>query len=264
MSSTLDDITYLARTEHRIPTLVELAVRPRSRTELCELGDVSSSTMRRTLREFEDRNWVRRNDYKYETTELGASIASATADLIERIEAVRQVRGVWDCLPGDADGFSLEHCTDSKVTVAESDDPYRPVERFQTLLEESDTLRAVGFELAIFEPCKESLCQQAKDGMQIDLIVPPHVADYIRRHCSELVSDTLGTGNLTLRLHNNLPDYGVCIFDERISIRGYDSDGVTLRVILDTDNPDAIDWAESVYDTYYREKPMVPLKPAED
>lgn len=52
--SPIDDIAYLTRSEHRTPTLVALTERPRSRSELCELAGVSSSTIRRTLDEFED------------------------------------------------------------------------------------------------------------------------------------------------------------------------------------------------------------------
>lgn len=64
----LEDIAYLARSEHRVPTLVALTVRPRSRSELWEMAGVSSSTIRRTLTEFENRGWVRKEGYKYEAT----------------------------------------------------------------------------------------------------------------------------------------------------------------------------------------------------
>jgi predicted transcriptional regulator len=69
--SPIDDIAYLARSDHRIATLVALTTRPRSRSELCELTGVSSSTVRRTLGEFEDRNWTRKQGYQYTATRLG-------------------------------------------------------------------------------------------------------------------------------------------------------------------------------------------------
>lgn len=258
--SPIDDIAYLSRSEHRVPTLAALTVRPRSRSELWELTGVSSSTIRRTLREFEDRNWIRRNDYQYEATELGASVASAMVELIERIETEQKVRDVWDCLPGDDSGFSIDMCTDAVVTVADSEGPYRPVDRFLTLLEGTERLRAVGFEVAILDPCKEELCRRVVDGMEAELIAPPRLAEYIRSHCPQLVAESLDSGNLTLRLHDDLPHFGVCLFDDRISIRGYDPDGVTLRVLVDTDNPEAREWAESIYASYQRQTPTIPLE----
>jgi hypothetical protein len=46
--SLIDDIAYLVRSEHRVTTLIDLTVRPRSRSELWEAAGVSSSTIRRT------------------------------------------------------------------------------------------------------------------------------------------------------------------------------------------------------------------------
>lgn len=262
MGSPLDDIAYLVRSEHRTPTLVALTVRPRSRSELWELTQVSSSTIRRTLREFEDRNWITRNEYQYEATELGASVAAAMVELIERIETEQQVRDVWESLPGEEDDFSIDLCAGATVTVADSDRPYRPVDRFLSLLDETDSFRAVGFEVAILEPCKENLCRRVTEGMEAEIIAPPHVAEYIRSHCPDLIAESLETGNLTLRLHDDLPHFGVCLFDDRISIRGYDADSGALRVLLDTDSADARDWAESIFTTYQRRTPTIPLETA--
>jgi len=59
-NSPLDDIEFLARSDHRVTALDALATRPQSRTDLRELTGVSRSTVGRTLREFEARRWIRR------------------------------------------------------------------------------------------------------------------------------------------------------------------------------------------------------------
>ena len=258
--SPIDDIGYLTRSEHRVHALVALTVRPRSRSELWEMTGVSSSTIRRTLSEFEDRNWIRRDGYRYETTQLGAFIASAMAELIEQFETERTLRDVWQWLPGEESGFTLEMCSDAVVTVAEADDPYRPVNRFLSLVRETDQFRFVGFDLALLEPCKDEFCQRVIDGMQTEIIDPPSVAKYIRSTYPELSSRTLESGNLTIRLHDDLPSYGIGIFDDHIAICGYDSDSVTVRVLLDTDAPEAREWAESIYESYRRKTPTIPLE----
>ncbi len=258
--SPIDDIGYLARSEHRAPALVALTVRPRSRSELWEMTGVSSSTIRRTLSEFEDRNWIRRNDYRYETTQLGAFIASAMAELIERFETERKLRGVWEWLPGEESGFAVEMCTEATVTVADADDPYRPVNRFKSLLRETGRFRFAGFDVALLEPCKDELCQRIVDGMQAEIIDPPRVAKYIRNTCPELFAEALASGNLTVQLHDDLPSYGVGIFDDRVAVSGYDPDSVTVRVLVDTDAPEAREWAESVYESYRRQTPTISLE----
>ena len=256
----IEDIAYLARSEHRVPTLAAVAVRPRSRSELVELTGVSSSTIRRTLREYENRNWIRRTEYQYEATALGTSVATAMVDLIERLESQQKLREVWEWLPGEESGFTLDMCAEATVSIASSDDPYQPVNRFLDLLEETEEFRLIGFDVAMLEPCKEELCSQIVDGMDAEIINPPRVAEYIRTNCSELFTESLESGNLTMRLHDDLPPFAVCIFDSRIAICGYDADSVTVRVLVDTEAPLAREWAESIYDQYLRKTPTVSLE----
>ena len=260
----IDDIAYLARSEHRTPTLVALTDRPRSRSELCESTGVSSSTIRRTLREFEDRNWIRRNEYRYETTQLGAFVASAMAELIERVELEQELRDVWQWLPGDESGFAVEMCSDAVVTVAEMDNPYAPVNRFLTLIRQTDKFRFVGIDIAIFEPNRDELCQRVIDGTRTEIIHPPSVATYYRSNYPELLSETLASGNLTIWLHDDLPPYGVGIFDHRIAVCGHDPDTQTIRVLLDTDSEEAREWAEAEYAFYRDETSTVPLETITD
>lgn len=239
--------------------LAALTVRPRSRSELSELTAVSSSTVRRTLREFEDRNWIRRNEYQYETTALGASVASAMVDLIDRIETQQQLRDVWKWLPGEEHGFSIDMCAEATVTIADGDGPYRPVNRFRALLDEANQFRLLGFDIAMLELCKDDLCERIIGGMEAEIINQPRVADYIRNNCPEPFSRSLESGNLTIRLHDNLPHFGLCLMEDRMAITGYDNDAVTVRVLVDTDRSAAKEWAESMYAPYLRETPTISL-----
>ncbi|MFW6448575.1 MAG: helix-turn-helix transcriptional regulator, partial [Halobacteriota archaeon] len=199
MSSPIDDIAYIARSDHRAPTLIALSVRSRSRSELWEMAGVSASTIRRTLREFEDRGWITREGYQYEATQLGRFVATAFADLIDRVETEQQLRTVWSYLPDEDSGFSIDFCTDATVTVADADDPYRPINRFLSLLEEASQFRFAGFDVALLEPCKNELCERIVEGMETELINPPRVAQYIRRNCPEQFSSALESGNLDVR-----------------------------------------------------------------
>lgn len=258
--SSLDDIAYLTRAKHRVPTLIALTVRPRSRAELWEMTGVSSSTIRRMLSEFEDRHWIYRNGYQYEATQLGAYVASAMADLIERVETERKLRDVWQWLPDEEDGFTIDMCADAVVTVADADDPYRPVNRFTSLFQDTDRFRFAGFDVALLEPSKDELCQRIIDGMHTEIIDPPRVARYMRSTCPGLFSETFESGNLTVWLHNELPSYGIGIFDHRIVISGYDPDSVMVRVLVDTDAVEAREWAESMYESYRRQTPTISLE----
>jgi len=256
----IDDIAYLARSEHRGPTLIALTVRPRSRSELWEMTGVSESTIRRTLSEFEDRDWVSRDGYQYEVTQLGAFIASAMAELIDRVETERKLRDVWHLLPDEETGFTIEMCSDATVTVADPEDPSGPINRFCSLIEESEQLRFTGFDVAMLDACKNELCARIVDGMETELINPPRVANYIRSNCPDLFSEALESGNLDVRLHDELPPFGVSILDDRVAITGYDREGVTVRVLIDTEGPGAREWAESIFTSHRRTTPILPIE----
>lgn len=260
MGSSIEDIAFLARSEHRAPTLIALTVRPRSRSELWEMAGVSESTIRRTLSEFEDRDWVSRDGYQYEVTQLGAFVGSAMADLIDRIETERKLREVWRLLPGDESGFTIDLCTDATVTVADPEDPSRPVTRFCSLMEETEQLQFTGIDVAMLDSCKHELSQRIVEGMETELINRPRVAEYIRTNCPDLFSEALESGNLDVRLNDGLPPFGVSIFDDRIAITGYDPEGVTVRVLVDTEATAAREWAEATFTSHRRRTPTLPLE----
>lgn len=258
--SPLDDIEYLARSDHRVAALAALADQPRSRADLLEIAGVSQSTMGRTLREFEERNWIRRNGPKYEATPSGAFVAAGMRELVDRVRTEQLLRDIWEYLPDEDSGFGFEQVEDAVVTVADVDDPYRPVNRFLELVRDTDRFRFAGFNVALLEPCKDQLCQLVVDGMVTEIIDPPTVVQYIRSSCPAEFSEMFEEGNLTLRVHDDLPPYGVGLFDDRIAVSGYDPDTGAVKVLVDTDSPASREWAETVYERYRRKIPTVPLE----
>jgi len=248
--SPIADIAYLARSEHRIPALVALTERPRSRSELCELTGVSSSTIRRTLDEFEDRSWIDKHGYKYEITQSGAAIASGIQELIALVSAERKLRDVWHWLPDEAIELTLESIAAATVTVPEYDDPYRPINRYRSLLEETDRFRYLGVGIPLIEPCREVFRRRVLDGMQTEIIDSPRAANYVISMYPDVSSEILECDNMTGLLHDDVPSYGINLFDDRIAISGCDPDSGSVMALIDTDTPDAREWAESVYASY--------------
>jgi predicted transcriptional regulator len=248
--SPIGDIAYLTRSEHRIPALVSLTERPRSRSELCELTGVSSSTIRRTLTEFEDRLWIRKDDYQYVATRLGEAIASGTEDLLDRVVTERKLRDVWQWIPDEVTDFPIETWSELTVTVADPDVPYRPVTRFKSLLQKTTTLRYLGPEVALMDPCFDVLYQQVEDGVDVTLIDRPNCHTYFLSMYPERSSELLQQDNFTILEHDELPPYGTGLLGERVVISCYEQDSGTVRAVIDTDVPTVREWAQSVYERY--------------
>lgn len=250
MNPPLEDIAYLARSDHRVPTLIALTERPRTRSELCELNGVSSSTIRRTLGEFEARNWVRRDGHTYGATELGAVIATGMEELLDRVETERKVREVWHWLPDEVSEFVLEPESETTVTIADPDYPYRPVNRFESLLQSATAIRLVRPEVALMDPCFDSLCQRVKAGVEITLMDRANCHEYFARTYPDRALELLEHDNFSVLVHDDLPPYGVGLLDGCVVLSCYGEESGTVRALIDSPTQEACTWAETVVSSY--------------
>lgn len=249
----LDDVAFLARSEHRVVALEALAERPRTRAELQALAGASSSTVGRTLRRFEERCWVTRVDGSYEATPLGAFVSAGLDALLERVETERELRAIWEWLPADLEDVVIELGAGGVVTNADADEPYRPVNRFVSLLESTERFRFAGRDLALLEPCRDVLRRRILEGMEAEIVDPPSIASYVLETYPEFCRACFESGNLAVSTHDDLPPYGVCLFDDRVALGFHNAANGTVQALIDTDAPAGREWAESVYASYRRE-----------
>lgn len=251
--SAIDDVAYLSRSPHRVPVLKALTVRPRSRSELCELVDVSASTMRRTLGAFERRQWVSKEGYRYRATRLGQVVADAMDQLLSSIETERTMRDVAAYLPEAIVEAPVDTWASMTVTVAEPAAPYRPINRFSSLLAASDGLRFVRPAVAMMEPCFDLLQGRVDDGMEVVLIGQPQSHDYFRATYPSRSEAMLEQENITVLEHDDLPSTGVGLLDDCVVISCCDPDRGTVHAVVDTAEPSVIEWARALIERYTTE-----------
>ena len=252
MGSPLDDLRFLVDSENRVDALTALREGPCDRDELQATTGASAPTVGRILGDFEERGWVRRDGHEYELTKPGAYVAEHFTNFFDRMDTERRLRDIWQWLPSEMNGFTLEMVADSVVTVVEPGDPYGPANRCASLYRETEQLR--GFDAALTAPHHfKELYHQVIDGMDTEIIFPPTVSENIASTYPQKASEVLESDSFTLWLHDGLPLYRVLIFDDRVGIGGYDADSGVLQVYVDTDAPEARTWAESTFESYRRE-----------
>jgi predicted transcriptional regulator len=206
--------------------------------------------MRRTLDEFEARIWIRKDGYQYTATRLGEVIASGMEDLIEQVEIERKLRDIWHWLPDEVGDFTIETWEAMTITVAEPDAPYRPVDRFESLLKETNELRLVHPEIALMEPCFEVLVQLIDEGVDVVLVARPESHTYFLSTYPERSAEMMQQDNFTVLEHDDLPSHGTGLLDKRVTISCYEQDSGTVHALIDTEVAPIREWAQSVYDTY--------------
>lgn len=252
MESTLDDIKFLVDSSNRVDALIALREAACDRDELQATTGASAPTVGRILGDFEERGWVNRDGHEYELTKPGVFVAERFSTFIDQMNTERRLRDVWQWLPSEVNGFTLEMISEANITVGQPGNPYGPANHCASLYRETDRLR--GFDAALTAPHHfKELYDQIVDGMDTEIIFPPAVSETIASTYPQEAGEVLESETFTLWLHDDLPLYRVLIYDDRVGIGGYDSDSGVLQVYVDTDTPEAREWAESTFDSYRQE-----------
>ncbi|MBX0324397.1 transcriptional regulator [Halomicroarcula sp. F13] len=255
MGSSIEDIEFLARSEHRPGVLETLAEQPFDRDDLRGATGASSPTMGRILADFEERRWIERDGPTYELTPLGEFVAERFTDFRDAMVTERKLRDVWRWLPREMEGFSVEMFADATVSYPGEGYPYEPVERVTRLIKESDTMR--GFGTTVFKSVNnETVCEAVLDGMEFEYIYSPEVLEATVAWNPEKVAEAASRDNCSLFVHDNLPDQhrcGIGLFDERMGICCHDAESRQLEAVVDTEAATVREWAETVYERYRAE-----------
>ncbi len=252
MDATLDDVEFLASSDHRVGVLDALMRGSCDRDELRAATGASSPTMGRILTDFQDRHWIERDGTTYRLTVLGELVVKHFTEFRDAMAYQRRLREVWPWLPHEIDGFSVELLTDAVVSEPGPGYPYKPIERLTELIATAETMR--GFGMALLKSGNlEPFFDHVRDGLECEYIYPPAVLGELLSWDEETVLETATRANYAVLLHDDLPlddRCGICLFDNRVSICCYDPETGTLQSLVDTGSDEMYTWAESYYEQF--------------
>ena len=111
-----------------------------------------------------------------------------------------------------------------------------------------------GFGSTVFKSiANEAICLEVIDGMEFEYVYPPEVLAATVAWDQEMVERAAQQDHCTVWVHDDLPDKKRCgfgIFEDRVGICCHDADSRALRAWIDTDAPEAREWALSVFEQY--------------
>ncbi|WP_049899173.1 helix-turn-helix transcriptional regulator [Halococcus agarilyticus] len=246
------DTERLIEIVRRAPVLDALqAEGEMDRRELEARLGVSKSTVHRFTRALGEHGLVERSGGEFVLTPLGEVCAEAVATFDASIETAWELAPILRVADAHGVGLDVELFADATVTTAAPGDPYRPVNRFMSLVTETTTLR--GLDPASINPLHlDEIHERIVDGMVTDAVFPPSVVENLLTANPDRAAAAFASGNLTLRVHDDLP-FGLTLCDDRIGVGVYDDETGLLRLYADTAAPAAYEWAETVYADYHEE-----------
>jgi predicted transcriptional regulator len=233
------------------PMLDALQSEDLDRKELEQCLEISRATSHRHTKVLIERDLIEKSEGRFILTGLGTTIAEMVTGFKAKTQTALALAPVLEAVPEGAPEVDIEDFTDATVTTAEPGDPYRSVNRFMSLIRETDTLR--GLAPSVVDPrYMDEFHTRICEGMTTSVIFLPEVIENLFDSHPEQMKGIYESGNFTIRTYTDMP-FGLTLCDDRIGINIYDTETGLLRTYIDTDAPTAYEWAEDFY-AFYRSK----------
>lgn len=257
MNSSLEDVEFLARSEHRVTVLDALADGPQSRSDLRELTGASSSTISRMLGEFETRNWVRRKGHWFEATPLGAFVIEGMTTLLDRMETEGKLREAMRWFPTDDVDFEAIRClSDAEIVLPSESDPLAPIRSAGRQLRTGTRLRFLTTQVTVpyFEIMKQGVVHR---DLEVEGVVTPGVHDTLVNDAAlaAVYGDLCDSGDVVFFVTEGVP-LVLQIIDDGVGI-GLVDDSANPRGLVCSDDESVHRWAVDTFEVWRDEAERV-------
>lgn len=247
------DREVLTTAIERQSVLSAIADEPHHRKELQEELDISKTTCHRIIRRFDNMGLLRRTERGYTLTELGKVVNTQVHEFESAIRTAYRLGPLAEQYEGTDIDFRFDLFRDATITSPEPGNPYPFIDRTLELFKESNTIRVIDCNPLVPPVYVEQMLEIALEtGMQGEFIVTEEIALGNMKQFPELqrkVAESEETSG-EYRVYDDIP-FGMALYDDHLDIRVYDEKTGTPTLYADTDDPAALEWAESVYEEYY-------------
>lgn len=251
-----DDIEFLVSSWNRHDILNEIVDGPKTRHQLKDETEVSRTTLSRILADLEDREWVRRVNNQYESTNRGEFVATELSRLVGNLKTLDQLGEAVDWLHINEFDFDLHHLQDATVVTPTWSDFTAQTSTIMEQVVESAHIRAIG--TGLDREFFHLLGEQAATGvLDLELILAPDVADLIpdEPELARVFQDIADSPEATVYRYGGesaLMMLGLFTMedesDNHVMVCGNHDDGASPGLVKSEQDP-VWTWAESYFES---------------
>lgn len=254
----IEDVEFIVRSRVRV-ALLETLDRdgPLDSVALRETVDCSRTTVQRNLDRLEDAGLVRGPNRTYALTPCGELVTDALSQVFESMALVRDLSPVLRWVAADQLDVDVRHFADAEVTVADSSNPFAPVNAHVAALESVERIRAVL--PSIGGEALRTTSRHVKSGRATcEVVLEADCAETLRndRFYASVFEDAVAAEACSVSVYQGDVPFYVGILDDRVQVGIEDGEG-RPRGLLETDSRVVREWATDTYETYRRQ--AVPL-----
>lgn len=256
--SAIEDIAFLARSDHRVDVLTELADGERTRRELHDETGIIQPTLGRVLNGFEDREWIRKDGSTYRLTPFGAVLAEQFEEMVAVVDTMGVFREVSQWLPLDEMGFDLRRFGHARITTPSPTDATAHLRREEEFAVDADSLRHLCS--SSFPPSIKSYRDRiVEDGQRFEAVITADALDAASAEpeTAELVRDIAGADSATIYRYDGPVSYQLGVADDTALIVPLDDAGAPCAVI-ETEDDVIREWVADELDAYRSQSTPLP------
>lgn len=249
-ASSIDDIAFIARSDHRIDVLTELADGDRTRQELRDATGIIQPTLGRVLNGFDDRDWIQKNGSAYSLTPFGSVLVEQFEEMVAVVETMRLFRGASHHLPLDEMDFDLRRFGYARITTPTTTDAMAHLRREEELAEGAASIRHLCS--SAFPPHIKTYRDRILDsGQRFEAVITADALDAAGadRETAELVRDIARADTATIYRYDGPVTYQLGIHDDTAIIVPLDDTGAPCAVI-ETEDDVIREWVTGELDAY--------------
>lgn len=231
-----------------------LTAGPHHRREIQDELDLSKTTCHRIVRTFDDNGLLDRTDRGYQLTKKGVLLEGYVDEYSRGVRATFELDPLVSSFTDAPVEFDIDPFVDARITRPEPNDPTVTLSREFELFQDADIFTVVDGNQHVPELYLE---QVIEIGIEREMTAE-HIAPI------EVIEKRLSAFPEIHKRHQDLPatmkyrvspspgpPFGLTLYDhEHVVLRAYDDETGSVELLVDTDDPDAVAWADDVIDHY--------------